>query len=128
MSRSVVTRSVGLLQVHSVGQSADEPAQEEENESREDDVTVAATAIDQPQCYFTITSDDGEVHVFETASPEDCTKLVRGMQHLIARFSSQVVRGDTSAIMDFYNLKDPAEIRFTPEEAMMRVSHSFLAC
>jgi hypothetical protein len=116
MARSVVTRSVGLMQVHSVSQSSEEPSDSREEEE----------AVDQPQCYFTITTTDGEVHVFETASPEDCSKLVRGMQHLIARFCSQVIKGDSNAVLDFYLANDPANIRFTPEEAMMRISHTLL--
>jgi hypothetical protein len=66
------------------------------------------------------------VHVFETTATEESDRLVNGIKNLVARLSAQLISGDVKAFGDFYNNStEPGEMKFTPEEAMVRLSHSF---
>jgi hypothetical protein len=122
----VETRSVGLLDIHSIATSPnaeemrDDMEDNDNNEEADDD-------DDELQCFFTMTTTDGEVHVLEVITPDESRRLVVGIKNLSARLSSQLIAGDPRALADFYdNQREPLEIRFSPDEAMVRLSHSFL--
>ena len=75
-------------------------------------------------CFFSLTTKDGEVHLFESITEEDCDRLVRGVKNLTARFTNQLISGDTNAITDFYsNLGETDDVRLSSEEAMIKISH-----
>jgi hypothetical protein len=83
-------------------------------------------ADDDLQCFFTMTTTDGEVHVLEVITPDESRRLVVGIKNLSARLSSQLIAGDARALADFYdNQRESEHIRFSPQEAMLRLSHSF---
>ena len=118
-----------MLKIHSVTNS---PTDNNKNDSPDDD--------EERNCFFTLTTQDGQVHVFETIATEESDRLVKGIQNLVARLSTQLIAGDVNAVCDFYNnsnnnnnnnnsnnnISGEAEkMEFTPEEAMVRLSHSF---
>jgi hypothetical protein len=120
MAPRVETKSVALLKIHSVTNS---PTDDENNQEGRDDNDEAQ----ERNCFFTLTTNQGEVHVFETIATEESDRSVSGIKNLVARLSTQLISGDTNAFADFYNNNsgEPNEIKFTPDEAMVRLSHSF---
>ena len=119
-NHEIETRSIGLLDIHNIGTSrGEETRDDEEDEIFEDNE-------DDMNCFFTITTSDGDVHVFESIIPDDSERLVRGVKNLIARFANQVISGDANAIAEFYsNHGESDDIRLTSDEAMVKLSHSF---
>ena len=120
----VETRVVKLLDIHSIATS---PNAEEMRDDMEDgEEEAGGEADDDLQCFFTITTKDGEVHVMEAITPDESQRLVTGIKNLSARLSKQLIAGDARLLTDFYdNQGEPEEIQFSPEEAMIRLSHSF---
>jgi hypothetical protein len=57
---------------------------------------------DEDMCFFTVTSEDGEVHIFETATLEERDRIVNGLKTLIARWSFQVIAGDVTATSELF--------------------------
>lgn len=116
----VETISVGLLDIHSIAASPNAEEMRDDMEDNED-------ADDELQCFFTITTNEGEVHVLEGITPEQSRRQLTGIKNLSARLSRQLIGGDAHALADFYdNHGESDEIRLSPEEAMVRLSHSFL--
>lgn len=62
---------------------------------------------DEDMCFFTVTSEDGEVHIFETATLEERDRIVNGLKTLIARWSFQVIAGDVTATSELYESRAP---------------------
>jgi hypothetical protein len=124
MAARVETKSVALLKIHSVTNSPNN----KNKEGRDDDNNNEAEEQER-NCFFTLTTTEGEVHVFETIATEESDRLVSGIKNLVARLSTQLISGDTNAFADFYNNNSNSgesdAIQFTPEEAMLRLSHSF---
>jgi hypothetical protein len=126
MATRVETRSVALLKIHSITNS---PTDDDDDEGRDDNNGHDDNNDEQERnCFFTLTTNEGEVHVFETIATEESDRLVSGIKNLVARLSAQLISGDEKAFADFYNSSgrgESEEIQFTPEEAMVRLSHSF---
>jgi hypothetical protein len=80
------------------------------------------------ECFFTITSQDGEVHLFEALNTEDAQRIVAGIRCNAYRLSNLLIEGNSNALMtDFYdNTGEPTETRLSAPEAMNRLSHAFL--
>ena len=114
----IETRSIGLLDIHSISSSVGDEAR--------DDHESSAVEQDEMMCFFTITTGDGDVHVFESITSEESERLVNGIKNLVARFANQLILGDTSAFSEFYtNADEDVSVRFSRDEAMTRLSHSF---
>jgi hypothetical protein len=58
---------------------------------------------DDDLCFFTITSENGDVHVFETATVEERDRIVNGLRTLIARWSFHVIAGDVTATSELFD-------------------------
>jgi hypothetical protein len=88
------TTSVSLLKILSIATNDDEME-------------------DEDMCFFTVTSEDGEVHIFETATLEERDRIVNGLKTLIARWSFQVIAGDITATSELFESRgvvpSPAE-------------------
>ena len=83
---------------------------------------------DEFDSFFTITSQDGEIHLFEALTTEDAQRIVAGIRCNAYRLSNLLIEGDSNALMtDFYdNTGEPTETRLSAPEAMNRLSHAFL--
>jgi hypothetical protein len=83
---------------------------------------------DEFDCFFTITSQDGEIHLFEALNTEDAQRIVAGIRCNAYRLSNLLIEGNSNALMnDFYdNTGEPTETRLSAPEAMNRLSHAFL--
>lgn len=127
---SIETRFVSLLNIHSVTTSqdvADEMKEDAEFDLDDDDQVHGNKADDDMDCYFTITTNDsGDVYVFEALSTDECQRLVVGIKNLSARLSNLLISGDERVLREFYDSYGEAEdIKFSSDEAMVRLSHSF---
>jgi hypothetical protein len=121
-TRGVVeTKSISLLQIHSVTSSnIDEDSDsnldvedEEENE--------------ELQCLFTVTTTNGDVHVFEAITPEETVRLVTGIKNISARFAGLVIAGNSRVLEEFYDQHgDPDAATLTQSEALAKLSHALL--
>jgi len=83
---------------------------------------------DEFNCFFTITSQDGDIHLFEALNSEDAQRIVAGIRCNAYRLSNSLIEGNTNALMtDFYNnSNEPPETQLSAPEVMNRLSHAFL--
>ena len=84
---------------------------------------------DEFDCFFTITSQDGDIHLFEALNSEDSQRIVSGIKYNAYRLSKLLIEGNSKALLmgDFYdNSGEPQESRLSTAEAMHRLSNAFL--
>ena len=113
----VETHSIGLLDIHSLSTSGGVI-----EETRDDD----ESDTEMMNCFFTMTSNTGDVYVFETTTPAEAERMVQGIKNIAARLTAELISGDSNALLDFYNNTGEADaIRFSPDEAMLRLSNAF---
>ena len=94
---------------------------------RNDGSTVDDSIYDELDCFFTITTKDGEVYLFEALSSEESHRIVTGIKNLAFRLSSSVLAGDASCVADFFdNTNEPSKTQLGVKEAMLRISNAFL--
>jgi hypothetical protein len=127
MASSVETRSVPLLEIHSIASApGDDSVETRDDEQGGGSQNNYNSADDELNCIFTLTANDGEVHVFESITAEESLRLVRGVKNLAARLSNQLISGHTNAVSDFYsNHGETDDIKLSIDDAMARLSHSF---
>jgi len=119
---NIDTKTISLLDIHSITSSNLEV---EDEANGEDDDDIAEN--EELQCLFTVTTTDGVVEVFEAITPNETARLVNGIKNLAARFSNQLIAGDVRAFTDFYSQHgEDDRNKLTVQEAMVRMSHSFL--
>lgn len=89
--------------------------------------------IDEDVCLFAITTDEGEVHVFEATSPRERDLIVAGLKNVIARLSFHLVVGDAGASSELYsedskNQPPHGELPSLPDptKTMNRIAHALL--
>ena len=86
VTTEATTTSIDLLNIQSISTNDDDEADDE------DDL-----------CFFTITSEDGDVHVFETATVDERDRIVNGLKTLIARWSYHVIAGEITATSELFD-------------------------
>ena len=114
----------------------DDDEEEEEEEASVSDVSENEDSSEEEdddeekeelQCHFTMTTNDGGIYIFEALSSNESRRLVHGMKNICARMSKQMISGDDRLLAEFYEkVKESEEIKLSPEEAMMRLSLTFL--
>jgi len=67
------------------------------------DVEELENEYDDDMCFFTVTTGDGDVHVFEAAHVEERDRIVNGLKTVVARLSYHLVVGDTTAVAELFN-------------------------
>jgi len=83
---------------------------------------------DEFDCFFTVTSSDGEIHLFEALNSTDCHKIVAGIKYNAQRLSCLLIEGNENDLMsDFYNRTstEPDDTSLTNSDVMYRLSHAF---
>jgi hypothetical protein len=86
LTTEATTTSIDLLNIQSI--------------STNEDVEIDD---DDDLCFFTITSGDGDIHVFETATVEERDRIVNGLKTLIARWSYHVIAGEVTATSELFD-------------------------
>lgn len=113
----ILTRSIEIMDIHSITVSTSKDVKGKMNANDDEDV----------QCFFTLTSKSGNVHVFEALNKEECHRLVIGIKNINGRYSKLMVAGDEDVLPEYFDVeKNPEELQLVPEQAMMILSHAFL--
>jgi hypothetical protein len=87
---------------------------------------------DEDVCLFTITTNEGDVQIFEAASPRERDVIVTGLRNVIARLSFHVIVGDAGASSELYceNVTTPPAGELpsisSPIQNMNRIAHALL--
>lgn len=115
--KKVLTRAVDLIDIHSIAVSSSD-------DMRDD---LEAGELEEIQCFFTLTTKSGDIHVFEALNKEESNRIVLGVKNIAGRYSNLTVAGDPRVIVEFYdNSANPQEIVLPFDRAIVQVSHSFL--
>jgi len=113
----ILTRSVSLIDIHSITVSSTDDMRDSLEPGEKEEI----------QCFFTLTTKSGDIHVFEAMNIKESNRLVLGIKNISGRYSSLIVAGDPRVMVEFFdNSADPQEIRLPFERALVQVSHSFL--
>jgi len=82
---------------------------------------------DEFDCFFTITTQDGQIHLFEALDAEDCRRIIAGIRFNAQRLSRLLIEGDSSALMsDFYdNSKEPEDSVLSDGMVLNRLSNAY---
>jgi hypothetical protein len=91
---------------------------------------------DRELCFFTVTTDTGDVHIFEASSPGERDQIVNGLKNVIARLAFHVIAGDTTASSELYNEDAKSKSHnapvgdlpslASPHQNMNRIAHTLL--
>lgn len=113
----ILTRSVSLIDIHSITVSSTDDMRDNLEPGESEEI----------QCFFTLTTKSGDIHVFEAMNIKESNRLVLGIKNISGRYSSLIVAGDPRVMVEFFdNSADPQEIRLPFERAIVQVSHAFL--
>jgi len=117
--RGIQTTSVGLLDIHSITNSSmnddGDPIQPDDENFEED-----------MNCFLTITTKEGAVHILEAISSNASQRLVSGIRNMTARFTNEMVRGDKHVLLEFFNSPPSRGQPLTQDQVLARLSHQFL--
>lgn len=86
----------------------------------------------EEECLFAITTEQGDVHVFEATSPEERDMLISGLKNVIARLTYHLVVGDAGAALELYDDEsdDPSSGELpslpNPVATMNRITHALM--
>ena len=114
--------TVNLMDIQSINDSSEDDVR--------DDIEAETTEL-MDLCFFSITTKDGEVYMFESASPAERDWIVTGLKNVIVRLSYHLTIGDPAVSSELFG----AEYEFgsgdlptlkTPVQAMNEVAHAFL--
>lgn len=118
----IETTAVSLLDIHSITTSTLEDMTLDEDGKETDE-----NEVEDLQCFFSLTTKQGQIHVMEAISADEAQRLVVGIKNLAARLTQLLITGDKTVLSDFFdNTQEPEHIRVTEDEAMIRISHGLL--
>ena len=99
-----------------------------------DDDHEMFTPNDEDMCFFTVTTGNGDVHMFEGAHTEERDRIVAGLKTIIARLSFHLIVGDMTAVADLFQSSNtflaesgfPTDERLVQQRSMDRLAHTLL--
>jgi hypothetical protein len=112
--------TVNLMDIQSISDSAQDEVR--------DDIEVLET---MDLCFFSITSKNGDVYMFESSSPVERDWIVTGLKNVIVRLSYHLTVGDPGVSSELFSAEhddmtgDLPTLR-TRVQAMNEVAHAFL--
>ena len=121
-SFDVATTSVPLLDIMTITAAAKDIEGDSQQEA------------DDNLCFFTITTSNGDVHVFEANAQSERDSIVNGLKNVISRLAFHLLVGDTTASSELFDVDDheteeePADLPAlpSPQQAMNRIAHALL--
>jgi hypothetical protein len=133
----VRTTSLDLLQIHSV---LDHEAVMGESTTPVLDPTLVGEETEsprEPDVYaFIITTEQGDVHIFEASSENERDQVVCGLKNVMARLSYQLIAGDDNVSTELFQTPKSEEPNdnssvdlppiITPTQAVQNMTHNFL--
>ena len=127
----IMTTSIPLLKIHSILTHV-----EMDDESKEDDGIYPEGASkprlgDHDSNFLTITSESGDVHMFEADTLEERDNLVNGLRNVCARLAFHLITGDATASTELYDASMVAhdgDLSSLPNPRlnMNRIAHAML--
>ena len=117
---SRIKTSISLLRIHSIDTTVSHSSNFLEGND-EDEL-----------CYLSITTDEGNVHLFEASSVPQRDMIVKGLRNIVARLAFQLVIGDVGATTEFYDANKGSgpdqELHSLaiPRQNLDRISHILL--
>ena len=118
-NRESSTTSIGLLDILSIVDSV-------EGESGLDGVALE----EEDLCFFSVTTNEGIVYMFEAVTFEERDRIVNGLKNLLARLSFQVVSGDEALTNELFERAAPHEGELpslqTKAQHLTLLTHAFL--
>jgi hypothetical protein len=112
----VRTLSVDILDIHAIMDTMDDP--------------VGDNADEEDLCFFSITTNSGDVHLFECLSEQERDRVATGIKNVIARMSYSLVAGDNHVVTELYDGDKQDEGDLPPlkteAQALASISHAFL--
>ena len=131
---------IPLLKIKSISTYMDGSFGTLGNEMKSDELVGGSCGVnvnrmdgsDEDVCLFSITTEEGDVQMFEAASPRERDVLVTGLKNVIARSSFHFIVGDASASSELYyeieTSPPPGELPSTsnPIQNMNRIAHALL--
>jgi hypothetical protein len=127
--QKVMVRSIPLLDIQSISTFNDTIC---EGDDEEMFTNACGGRMEEDVCLFAITTDEGDVHVFEATSPRERDLLVAGLKNVIARLSFHLIVGDAGASSELYceEVKNPPQGELPaytdPTKNMNRIAHALL--
>jgi len=118
-SNTAETRTMKLLNIAAISRSNNDNSNARDNGGDQDEF----------DCFFTITSQDGDIYLFEALNSNDSKRIVSGIKYNAYLLSNLLIEGNAKALLmaDFYdNSEEPEQSRLTSTEVMSRLSHAFL--
>lgn len=126
----VSTTSIGLLSILNVttDSNQDSGSEEDKREGSED----------SDLCFFTITTNEGDVYVFEANSPQERDSLVNGIKNVLARLAYHLIVGNEVGTAELYHdasnddtidnptMSGSLPVVLNPRQTMDRVTHVLL--
>jgi hypothetical protein len=97
LTTGVSTTSIDLLNIQAVSAFGEDSEKEERIENG------TSIGIDKIEpCFFTVTTADGVVHMFESASSDERNRIVKGLRCIIARLAFNLIAGNPSLVSELY--------------------------
>jgi hypothetical protein len=130
LNNVVESMTLSLLDIHSIATSTAEDMElrvDSGSKKGEDGSVDDQTEKEDLQCLFSMTTKQGQIYVMEAITADESQRLVAGVKNLACTLSRQLIVGDKNVLSDFFdNAQEPDEIRLSPEEAVLRISHALL--
>lgn len=131
---------VPLLAIQSVSTFRESICEQLGNEIKETEFTTTSCGVnlsrpedeEEDVCLFSITTEEGDVQVFEAATPRERDLFVAGLKNVIARLSFHVIVGDAGASSELYyeGDKDAPQGELpsfsSPVKNMNRIAHALM--
>ena len=129
--------SVRLLAIQSISTFKEticegDELKEEEHTDTSRGMNMSQLEDDEDVCLFAITTEEGDVQVFEAASSQQRDLLVTGLKNVIARLSFHLILGDVGASSELYYEEEknppPGELPSfsSPIQNMNRIAHALM--
>ncbi|KAL7568138.1 hypothetical protein ACA910_019531 [Epithemia clementina (nom. ined.)] len=148
-SELIFTTSIPLLKIHSILTTNTSTAagsfggiawDGDEFHEHRDDENLNHSGVTNNNCFLTITSERGDVHMFEAGSVHDRDTVLNGLRNVITRLSFHLITGDPRASVELYNEDDEDDHRHSasspepgdlprlpnPRLNMNRIAHALL--
>ena len=122
----------GTVKLETIPNTAKPPIREDKEEASQNismcNISFSSNKEEEFDCFFTITSEDGEIHLFEGLNKDDCYRVVAGIRYSAQRLTEILIEGDSSALIpNFYdNSQVPEESKLTEKEVLNKLSNIFL--
>jgi hypothetical protein len=102
LTTGVSTTSVDLLNIQAVSAFGDDTEKDVSTIDNNHPSTGIESSSSNELCFFTVTTSDGIVHMFEATSRDERNRIVKGLRCIIARLSFHLISGNPVSVSELY--------------------------